>query len=213
MKRIILATLLTTLATSSSFASVSRSAFHGLYLGTGLNYTSEKFNINGSFTPTGGATIQKNYSLKANGAGVKLFTGFGSTFSPALYLGAELAVGYDYILGNHTGKDLKSKNKWNYSVAGRLGYATPTFMPYLKFGYEGRPIVHSIKRDGFILGGGIDYALSQKVFIRGEYQHGFGKKSSRTVNMTYNGVNGVLQGNTSTKSDTFMIGAAYRFSI
>lgn len=215
MKKIILSAFITTALVGATFAEAPSPAFHGFYIGAGLNYTNEKFNIKGSFTPIGGVAEEKSVTASLKGGGVKLFGGYGTIVSQGLYLGGELALGYDRIIGDSGSKGLKSNNKLNYSIAGRLGYAISSILPYIKFGYEGRPSIDigalSIKRNGFILGGGIDVAVSRCVFIRGEYIHGFGTKTNKSGNANILGVNGVATANFKTSSDTFMLGTAYKF--
>lgn len=215
MKKIILSSFITTALVGATFAETPSPAFQGFYIGAGLNYINEKFNIKGSFTPTGGAAEEENVTESLKGGGVKLFGGYGTIISQGFYLGGELTLGYDRLIGDSKGKDLKSNNKLNYGIAGRVGYAMSNVLPYLKFGYEGRPSINigdlSIKRNGFILGGGVDVAVSRCVFIRGEYVHGFGGKTNKSANTRINGVDGVAILNVKTSSDTFLIGAAYKF--
>jgi opacity protein-like surface antigen len=215
MKKIILSVLITTAVIDATFAEAPCSTFNGFYVGAGLNYITEKFNFKASFTPTGGVAKEENLSESLKGGGVKLFGGYGTTISQGFYLGGELALGYDRIIGDKNGKDLKSNNKLNYSIAGRLGYAISSLLPYVKFGYEGRPSINiedfSIKRNGFILGGGADVAVAKNIFIRGEYLHGFGAKSNKSADVTIGGVAGTGALNVKTSSDTFLIGAAYKF--
>lgn len=215
MKKNILSAFITTALVGATFAETPCSTFNGFYVGAGLNYINEKFKFKGSFTPTGGVTEEENVSESLKGGGIKLFGGYGTIISQGFYVGGEAALGFDRIIGDKNGKDLKSDNKVNYSISGRLGYVISSVLPYVKFGYEGRPSIKigdlSIKRNGFILGGGVDVSVTKNVFIRGEYLHGFGAKTNKSANATINGVAGTAALNVKTSSDTFLIGAGYKF--
>ena len=219
MKKNILSAFITTALVGATFAETPCSTFNGFYVGAGLNYINEKFKFKGSFTPTGGVTEEENFSDSLKGGGIKLFGGYGTIISQGFYVGGEVALGFDRIVGDKNGKYLKLNNKLNnklnYSIAGRLGYVISNVLPYVKFGYEGRPSIKiedlSIKRNGFILGGGVDVSVTKNVFIRGEYLHGFGAKTNKSANVTIDGVAGTAALNVKTSSDTFLIGAGYKF--
>lgn len=212
MKKIILSAFITTALIDATFAEDTCSTFNGFYAGGGLNYTNEKSNFKGTTTLVGRASNEENTSDSSKGGGVKLFGGYGTIISQGFYVGGELALGFDRIIGAKDDENVKTITKFNYSLAGRIGYVISSVLPYVKFGYEGRPSIEigdliSIKRNGFILGGGVDFSVTKNVFIRGEYLHGFGTKSSKLIN----GVAGTGALNFKTSSDTFLIGSAYKF--
>ena len=200
MKKILLSALVSTVMVGSTLANTNCSAFNGFYLGGGLDYAKEKF----KFTPNNGGS---NTTINSNGGGVKFFTGYGAAISQGLYLGGELTLGYDRLVGDKN-KGAKGSKRLNYGAAVRLGYVVSNALPYLKAGYEGRPDVGGVKRSGFTLGGGVDFAITKNVFIRGEYVHGFGGKTNNATLIT---PTAIVSGKVQTSSDTFLIGAGYKF--
>lgn len=216
-KNLLLGALVSTVVASSAFADAPSPAFNGFYVGAGLNHMNEKARIRTTFNDQVIDQLSGTASFK--GFGVKLFGGYGAIISQGLYVGGELTLGYDRLFGSKKSSDLESNKKVNYGIAARLGYVISNILPYVKFGYEGRPSLEgkkngvklSIKRSGFILGGGVDVAVTKNVFIRGEYVHGFGAKSNKSANATVRGVAGTAAFNVKTSSDTFLIGAGYRF--
>lgn len=215
MKKIILGVLAAAGLTGSTLANAPCAAFNGFYLGGWLNYMQEKFPVKGTYT-RGGVTQNISESFSVNGGGIKLFAGYGATVSQGFYLGGELTLGFDRIVGSKKNKDMDANKKINYGIAGRAGYAFSNVLPYVKFGYEGRPSlkiydVLTVRRSGFILGGGVDVAVTGNVFIRGEYVHGFGAKKNFSGAATLKGVNVAANINIKPTTDTFLLGAAYRF--
>lgn len=228
-KNLLLGAFITTALVGASFAEAPSPAFNGFYAGIGINYMNEKAKFRTTFTPNGHQAIDgPSGTASFKGGGVKLFGGYGTIISQGIYLGGELTLGFDRLIGDKKSisdeeglelSDFRSNKKVNYGIAARIGYAISSVLPYVKFGYEGRPSLNgekrgmslSAKRSGFILGGGVDVAVSKCVFIRGEYIHGFGAKTKNPANVTINGVAGVGDVNFKTSSDTFLIGAAYKF--
>lgn len=216
MKKIILSTVITTLLISPILAESTSPDHGGFYIGSGFNYTKEKFDLKASFAPSDKSPkLEYVDGGSRNGGGIKLFGGYGNIVYQGLYLGGEVSLGCDRIIGHKNSKELKSLNKMNYGISGRIGYAISNILPYIKVGYEGRPSINiastKFKRDGFTLGSGVDIALNKSVFIRGEYVHGFGAKTTKSQNDNEMGVNGVTTAILKTSSDTFMLGAAYKF--
>jgi opacity protein-like surface antigen len=93
---------------------------------------------------------------------------------------------------------------------GRIGYVFSSFLAYAKVGFEGRSKINtfgtagSLSRDGILLGGGGDYAITQNVFLRAEYTYNFGsrKKFAEDGGSTLN---------IRTPTKTILIGAGYKF--
>lgn len=215
MKKILLSTLLNVVLIGGTFAEAPSPVFNGFYLGGGMTYTNEKIKADVTYI-AGGTAGRENSTDKFQGAGIKLFTGYGVFLYENVYLGGELGLGIDRILGNNKTKIMESGNNVNYSIAGRLGYGVSNILPYVKFGYEGRPSmkalgIFNVKRNGYILGGGADIALYVNIFLRGEYVHGFGNKTTVGGQGRFLVVPISAQGNVRTSSDTFLIGAAYKF--
>lgn len=217
-KNLLLGALVSTVVASSAFADAPSPAFNGFYLGAGLNHMNEKAKVRTTFNDQ--VIDQGTGTASLKGFGVKLFGGYGTIVSQGFYIGGELTLGYDRLFGSKKSDGLESNKKVNYGIAARLGYVISNVLPYVKFGYEGRPSVGgeeegvkvSVKRSGFILGGGVDVAVTKNVFIRGEYVHGFGAKSNLSKNVNVPGVGaGTVAINFKTSSDTFLIGAGYKF--
>ncbi len=83
-----------------------------------------------------------------------------------------------------------------YTVAGRLGYAVDSWLPYIKAGYAGARLkttdfdvfgdrlASSNWRSGFIVGGGLEYGITQNWIVGVEYNYmDFGSKTF-TANST-----------------------------
>jgi hypothetical protein len=216
MKKLLSAALITNaFLVGSGFANSPSPVFNGLYLGGGLVYASEraKTNINYTIAAVNGST---NQTESLNGMGVKGFVGYGIFVYENIYLGGELGLGIDRIIGSNKNKVIESGNNVNYSAALRLGYGISNALPYVKFGYEGRPPLKvlnafNVSRNGYIFGGGLDVSMYVNVFLRAEYMHGFGAKSRISGSGTYMVVPVSAQGKAKTKSDTFLLGAAYKF--
>ncbi len=215
MKKILSTALINTILVGSSFADAPSPVFNGLYLGGGLNYINEKVKTNASYTiGVNNGSTNKTEALR--GAGIKFFCGYGIIIQENIYLGAELGLGIDRIVGNNKSKVIESGNNVNYSVSGRVGYGTSNILPYMKFGYEGRPSMKvlnafDISRNGYIWGGGMDLALYINIFLRAEYVHGFGAKSKIAGQSTFADVPLSAQGKSKVSSDSFLLGAAYKF--
>lgn len=215
MKKSLLIALSNIILVGSSFADAPSPVFNGLYLGGGLNYINEKIKTSASYT-LAGINGSANETEALRGAGVKLFCGYGIFIQQNIYLGAELGLGVDRILGSNKNKIIESGNNVNYSIAGRLGYGLSNILPYVKFGYEGRPPMKAfntfnVNRNGYIWGGGVDIALYINIFLRAEYAHGFGAKTKIAGQGTFLVASLSAQGKFKTSSDTFLIGAAYKF--
>jgi outer membrane immunogenic protein len=202
-------------------------AFNGFYIGGGITYSSGKINNNARY-----ANGNNIVNVTARGAGFNGFFGYGTYFGGGFFLGAELGLGADGSrFGNKragtanfnnvsTAVRFKSKSNLNYGIAGRVGYIFSSVLPYIKVGFEGHGAVKltttdgtqlnyggkavNLRRNGLLVGGGVDYALMQNVFVRAEYTHNFGTRSRFNAN-------GVKVAEFKTPTDTFLIGAGYRY--
>lgn len=227
MKKIILSMFVPLAFISNTLADELSAAFDGVYIGGGITYSSGK--INNKFRFSGGNNI---FNVHARGIGFNGFLGYGTYFGGGFFLGAELGLGVDgarygnkragtaIVNGTSTAVRFKSRANVNYGIAGRFGYVFSKVLPYLKVGFEGhgavkltttdgtqltyggRPV--NLRRNGFLLGGGVDYALTKSVFVRVEYAHNFGTRTSFMSN-------GVKIAEFRTPTDTFLIGAGYRY--
>lgn len=227
MTRIILSVFLSSFMIWSAIADEPSPAFNGFYIGGGLTYSSGK--INNKLRFANGNNI---VNVTARGVGFNGFFGYGTYFGGGFFAGAELGLGVDgarfgnrragtaNINGTSTAVRFKSKSNVNYGIAGRVGYVFSSVLPYVKVGFEGHGAVKltttdgtqltyggkpvNLRRNGLLLGGGVDYALTQNVFVRAEYTHNFGTRARFNLN-------GAKVAEFKTPTDTFLIGAGYRY--
>lgn len=210
MKKILLSAVATTVIAGSAFANAPSPAFSGAYIGVGPTYSIGRVIIKDDDETT---------THSSRGVGVNAFLGYGNVIQGGLYIGGEMSFGLDGSRFKKTVKDsdgdisgyIKSKSRFVYNIAARVGYAFSNFLPYIKFGYEGRSKITlqddvgnnwgSLNRSGFLLGAGADYALTKNVFIRGEYHYNFGaRKKFMTGGASFR-----------TPTHAILIGAGYRF--
>jgi len=215
MKKILSAALMSTILAGSIFADGPSPVFNGFYLGGGLTYVSEKIKPKIAVT-LNGIPGQVNAAETFRGAGVKAFCGYGIFVYQEVYLGGELGLGIDRILGTNKGKVIDSGNNVNYSIAARLGYGISNVLPYVKLGYEGRPSMKvlntfNINRSTWVSGAGVDIGLYVNIFLRAEYMHGFSTKTNISGSGTFWTFQASGQGKAKASSDTFLLGAAYKF--
>lgn len=219
MKKILLSAMISTVLAGGALAGAPSSTFHGFYAGGGLTYSKGDLAVkvdNSNSSPT----------FSSSGAGANIFLGYGNVVYGGLYLGGELSLGYDgsrfrdkiYTSTEPDGTKielrLKSKSQLAYNIGGRVGYVFSNFLAYGKIGFEGRSeasilsknsgnTITNVGRNGFLLGGGADYAITQNIFLRAEYTYNFGgqkKHSERGNTFTFR-----------TKTKTILIGAGYKF--
>jgi outer membrane immunogenic protein len=117
-----------------------------------------------------------------------------------------------------------SKNKWLASVTGRVGYALPRSLIYLKGGAAWTDYSHDFRldgafgpivfpgtsgtRSGWTIGGGIERAIDDNWSIRSEYAfYDFGREAYNTA---YTGF-GPARMNVEQQIHTVTIGVNYRF--
>jgi outer membrane immunogenic protein len=89
----------------------------------------------------------------SEGAAFGIGLGYDIAFMNGIVVGVEVA-------GSHTGNA-----KFIGNVAGKLGYAIEDFLPYIKVGLA------TGKGTGFVVGGGIDYAVTDNIFVGAEYDY------------------------------------------
>ena len=190
---------------TSVFAADENAPFHGPYIGGAL--TLNKSNTNATVTPTAAVTLDSK-SKVAGG----IYAGYGAQLD-FLYFGAE---GGFYLNGNPnptaafgaTGTGLKSKNTIDLSA--RAGFVAQQALIYGLAGYTatqyetfGLVAKNSKRIDGFRYGGGIEFAISPEMSLRGEYTHANYKE--------WNVVSGANTINFEPSEHRFLVGASLRF--
>ena len=93
-------------------------------------------------------------------------------------LGYGVQIGFDYhlpgsqfvlgIAADHTWTDAAVIDK-HWSVTGRAGVTFGHVMPYLLAGYKQADVLGT-SLDGWVAGGGIEFGLTQSLFLAGEYR-------------------------------------------
>ena len=152
-----------------------------------------------------------------SGAQGGLFTGTNFIFRDHYMLGVEGSTAYTDIEGNGaqpTGPT-HFRNYINADLRARAGYAFGSYLPFVSAGFAyGRSEqiqtltgsqLGRVNNEAIEAGAGLDYRISERVSIRGEYLHEFGI-NDKIVNL--NNTNTAKQ---SIEGDFFRVGAAYHF--
>ena len=151
-----------------------------------------------------------------SGAMGGLYTGTNFIFRDHYMLGVEGSTSYTDIEGNGTGPAANThfRNYVNADLRARAGYAFGSYLPFLAAGlaYGRSEQVDNITRselgrvnnEAIEAGAGLDYRVSERVSLRGEYVHEFG------TNNKILDLNGVPTKQT-IDGDFFRLGAAYHF--
>ncbi|MFV3127460.1 outer membrane protein [Niveispirillum sp. KHB5.9] len=177
--------------------SLAQSPFDGAYVGVFTGYS----DTNAS-AASGAATADIDADAWLYGA----YAGYGKTFDK-LYLGAEAEVGSASLSGNSGtvagfATKLNANESWGLSV--RAGYlATNDLLVYGRAGWQrtnydvtvgtgATRFKASDDLDGYRLGGGLEYAVTDNVLVRTEYNY-------------------VNYDNTNFRENQLRVGVAYRF--
>lgn len=129
-----------------------------------------------------------DYDLKPDGAFGGLYAGYNHQFSNSIVLGveADFAAGDVGATGEtkvYLGYESTTDIDWTGSVRVRAGYAIDRFLPYAtggvafgRFSFEERAEDYGVRQtadvdvSGWTIGAGAEYALTDKVILRGEYR-------------------------------------------
>lgn len=103
-------------------------------------------------------------------------SGFGPIGLSERAIGYGLAIGYDHqfgnivlgIAGDHAWTDAMVIER-HWSVTARAGIAVGNALPYVLAGYK-RAEVPGLSLDGWVAGGGIEFALGRGLSMGGEYR-------------------------------------------
>ncbi len=152
-----------------------------------------------------------------SGAQGGLFTGTNFIFRDHYMLGFEGSTAYTDIEGKGaepTGPT-HFRNYINADLRARAGYAFGSYLPFVSAGFAyGRSEqintvtgsqLGRVNNEAIEAGAGLDYRISERVSVRGEYIHEFGI-NDKIVNL--NNTNFAKQ---SIEADFFRVGAAYHF--
>lgn len=190
------------------------SDFSGGYIGGALQLENSKSEA--KYTALGAGKVNKNSSKP----GVNIFSGYGQELFNRIYFGAEAKLGSDSRSGS-SANDLTLKNKsgFDFGAFARLGTAVnKNTLPYLIVGYESSSAttnlkksngtkITSLKNKGLAIGGGIDYLLNNKWFLRFDYKHNFNSTKNFQGNIEGTYINAKIK----TSSNTVGLGGGYKF--
>jgi len=234
MKKVLLSAVAAVALTTATQAA---SPFSGFYLGGGIAYNSSKATNKATVTTPALTGTLWNKSGSASNASFLAYLGYGHMFGGGMYLGGEFNLGYDTSanFGNTQNQALgllpansltisnRAKGGFSSEISARLGYVfCNKTLVYGKLGYAWHPKTtlqlknnatgaviasETFKRDGFILGAGVEHAMTNNWLIRGEYKYNFGRKNTRSD------TNGALnfRDEVKTSGHTLMLGVAYKF--
>lgn len=140
--------------------------------------------LNGDFSVPGASASQD-----FDGGMVGGFVGYNWQFGNGFVAGVEGDFDYNWNEESFGGIDIGTD--WSGAVRGRIGYAFDRVMVYgaggwaITNGYvEGLGIDESETFNGWTVGAGVDFAVTDNMFIRGEYRYNdFGDKDIGGLNV------------------------------
>ncbi|KAA6205451.1 MAG: porin family protein [Candidatus Tokpelaia sp.] len=165
----------------------------GLYGGGTVGWTWAEAKTRFKSKATGEVLGKKKIKPDAFEGG--FYAGYNFQFSDAILLGLETdflftGSGDDKHLGDYR---VSVRQKWNGATRLRAGYAFDRFLPYVAVGVSyadiktraARNDVSKAKtqsRAGWNVGGGVDYAMTDHIILRGEYRFTDFGKDTETFN-------------------------------
>ena len=135
--------------------------WEGAYLGLNTG-----FSKNSMSTPTG------SYDL--NAASVGIGGGYNYAWKNFVF-GLEGDINYNPVETSSLGQSLIYSTDWSATGRARIGYAFGTILPYITGGIatdkvKGKGLVNdTITRYGWVMGAGIEYALTHNWSLKAEY--------------------------------------------
>lgn len=140
--------------------------------------------LDGEFSVPGASATQD-----FDGGLVGAFVGYNWQFGNGFVAGIEGDFDYNWNEESFGGVDVGTD--WSGAVRGRIGYAFDRVMVYgaggwaITNGYvEGLGIDESETFNGWTVGAGVDFAVTDNMFIRGEYRYNdFGDKDIGGINV------------------------------
>jgi outer membrane immunogenic protein len=144
-------------------------SWQGAYVGGQAGYHWGK----GSFQMNGIST-----SASPEGLNAGVYAGHNFEIMPSFILGLDADIGYDGIRYNDNNVGTTITAGLESSIRARMGYAFDRTLVYAAGGYTGMNAKFengnsTAKQwlNGWTVGAGVDYALADNVFIRGEYRY------------------------------------------
>lgn len=126
-------------------------------------------------------------NLAANAGTISGFVGYNYEISPAIIAGLEGELGYDWTKVT-TASGTKATGGLDATLRGRLGFAYDRALLYVAGGYAGTAL--KLERgassttpwlNGWTIGAGVDYAITDSLFLRGEYRYAQYAKQNVTL--------------------------------
>jgi len=145
----------------------------GFYIGYNLGYTS----INGKLTHDLTISRRKQYAsneVGSNSSTVGIFLGYGWEPSTNIYLGPEIFAQYENIKQNNQILNGETRIEANssFGAAAKIGYLYKDALFFVKQGVvsmSNKPENISLRKTGFLMGIGLDYAINRNLAIGGEF--------------------------------------------
>jgi len=179
MKRIV--TSVAALALTVGLASAaSAEPFNGPFIGAQAGWSQD--DLGTPSTPLGDRAVDRSRDSVSGG----VFVGYDYKVSPRVVLGAEAGVQFgadDSIVRDTGATRLTVDPKRSLDLTARAGYlVTDNTLLYARGGYTNARVKTSVEnaagirsasadRDGWLVGGGVEHALSDNVSARAEYRY------------------------------------------
>ena len=241
MKKLLLATIAVAVASTSAFtadAPVRKNVtplptfvglnWTGIYVGGNVGYSW----AGSSFTHLeGGAAVGERFSNKPNGVLGGAQIGGRYQIDNNIVLGAEFAYSFRNAdaktstdpAGLPRNRISEVGNIW--SVSGNVGYAFDSYLAYAKAGYASTELRYSNNRidnnmilgrskdnvSGYVVGGGLEYAVSKNVSLAAEYNYYKFNVGNQTQLTPAGALAGAINANNSLSSHAALGKLNYRF--
>ncbi len=129
--------------------------------------------------------------VSGHGATIGAFVGYNAEVMPSVVVGLDAELGYDTTRAQTNSFGTILSGGLETSVRARLGYAMDRTLLYVAGGYTGATIklnqgafAANNWLNGWTIGAGADYAVTDQVFVRGEYRYSrFGAKDMSFANV------------------------------
>lgn len=135
---------------------------------------------------------KKKQKVKPSGIIGGFYGGYNYGFSDRIIIGAD--TDFTFSDASKKKKIGSIRQRWSGATRLRAGYAFNRFLPYLAVGVAYTDVKTSVAgaksanktRTGWTIGGGVDYALTNHVILRGEYRYNdYGNKKTKFGDAKY----------------------------